>query len=304
MAAASIASLTLGSATSIPTLTITAAGFNVTGTTTLADSSAEILNISSGGVMANGTLNMNSRNALVNVTSGGTMTNGNTQVANNGSNDGTGKLTINPGATARLGNVTVGRHNQSGSLGLQISGGTVSATSIDIGTRNSYSTMAVSGGTLTNAGNLRLGTGTATAGRETRYHQTSGTVGVAGTVDLGVAANYTTWFSVLGVSSIFYTDGIRIFPNAVAGVVARFTNSGSMYLGNVGLNTLNSGTYTVSLNDMSLLGATEDWSANVNIAAPNGTITFKAADASSTAHNITLTGVISGGAFSASVHWY
>lgn len=55
MPAASIASLTLGSATSLPTLTITAAGFNVTGVTTLVNSGAEVLNINSGGVMTNGT---------------------------------------------------------------------------------------------------------------------------------------------------------------------------------------------------------------------------------------------------------
>ncbi len=297
MAAASIASLTLGSATSLPTLTISAPGFNVTGTTTLADSAAEILNINSGGVMNNGTLNLNSRNALVNINSGGTITNGNTQIANNGSNDGPGRLQINAGATASLGDVTVGRHNDSTAFGLQIAGGTVFASSIDVGTRNSYSTMAVSGGAITNAGNLRLGTGTATAGRPTRYQQTGGTVGVAGTVDLAVTANYTTAFSVLNAASTFFAEGIRIFPNAVSGVVARLTNSGSIYLGAGGLNVLNAGTYTVSLNNQSLLGATADWSANVNIVSPaSSTITFRAADPIGTARNLTLSGNLSGGA--------
>src|ERR1035437_7644559 len=76
MSAGSIASLTLGSNTSIPTLTLTAAGFNVAGTTTFMDISAEVININSGGVMTNGTLAMTSRNALVNVNSGGILTNG------------------------------------------------------------------------------------------------------------------------------------------------------------------------------------------------------------------------------------
>jgi autotransporter-associated beta strand protein len=296
MAAASIGSLTLGSATSIPTLTLTAAGFNVSGSCTLADSSAEVLNINSGGVMNNATLNMVSRNALVNVNTGGVVTNGATQVANNSSNDGTGKLTINSGATASLGNVTVGRHNQSGSLGLQILGGTVLASSIDIGTRNSYSTMAVSGGTVTNAGNLRLGTGSATAGRETRFHQTGGTVGVAGTVDLPVANNYTAWFSVLGASSTLYAAGIRIYPNAITGAAARLTNSGTIYLGANGFKALNPGTYTVALNDQSVLGAAADWSGNANMVTASGTVSFKAADAGGVAHDITLTNTISGGA--------
>ncbi len=294
MAAGSVSSLTLGSASSTPTLTITSTGFNVAGTTTLVDSTAEILNVNSGGVMTNGTLAMSSRNGNVNVNSGGTMTNGTTEVANNGSNDGTATLKVNSGAVANLGAVTVGRHNESGSYGLQIAGGTVAANSIDVGTRNSYSTMAVSGGTITNLGSLRLGTGSATAGRETRYYQNGGTVGVGGTVDLAVAANYTTWFSVLGSSSTLYASGIRVFPNAVSGAVAKITNSGNIYLGATGFVQYNSGSSSVTLQDQSVLGASADWGANLSMATSSGTITFKCADASGNAHNIFLTNAISG----------
>jgi len=296
MAATSIGSLTLGLAgasTSIPTLTITATGFNVSGSTTTTGTSAEVVNVNSGGVMTNGTLNMGDYNGVVNVS--GIMTNGATQVGNAGT-DGNGALKINSGAVASLGTLTVGRNNESASYGLQISGGTVSASSIAVGSRNSYATMAVGGGTVTNAGSLQLGTGSATAGREVRYYQTGGTVGCAGTVDMAVTASFTTWFSVLNSSSTFYAAGIRIFPNAVSSVVARFTNSGSIYLGATGFNVLNSGTYTVALNDQSLLGATADWSGNVNMVTGSGTVTFKAADAAGTAHNITLTSVISGAA--------
>ena len=225
----------------------------------------------------------------------GILTNGATQVGNNGS-DGTGAFKINSGAVASLGTVTVGRNNEGTGQGLIISGGTVSASSIAVGTKNSYATMAVSGGTLTNAGSLQLGTGSATAGREVVYYQTGGTVGCAGTMDMAVAASFTTWFSVLNPASTFQAAGIRIFPNAVSSVVARFTNSGSIYLGATGFNALNSGTYTVALNNQSLLGATADWSGNVNMVTGSGTVTFKAADAAGNAHNITLTNVISGAA--------
>ena len=297
MAATSIGSLTLGlasSANSVPTLTITTGGFNVSGTTTLTGTSAEVLNVNSGGVMTNGTLNLNDYNAVANVS--GTMTNATTQVAANNSNDGTGALKINSGAVASLGIVTVGRNDESSSYGLQISGGTVSAKSIAVGTLNSYSTMAVSGGTVTNAGSLQIGTGTPTSGREMRYYQTGGTVSCAGTMDMSLAASATTWFSVLNSASTFSAAGIRIFPNAVSGAVARFTNSGTIYLGASGFNVLNSGTYTVALNDQSILGASADWSGNVNLVAASGTVTFKTADASNASHNITLTNVINGGA--------
>ena len=295
MSAPDIASLTLGSSTSIPTLTISAAGFNVAGSCTFVDSSAEIINLNNGGVMTNATLDMASRNCVVNVNSGGVMTNGATQVSNNGSNDGSVTLKVNPGATANLGTVTIGRNTESSSYGLQIAGGAVTATSIAVGTRNSYASMAVSAGTVTDAGGLQLGTGSPTAGREMRYYQTGGTVTCAGTMDMSVAASATTWFSVLNSLSTFSAAGVRIFPNAVSSPVARFTNSGSMYLGASGFNALNSGTYTVSLNDQGLLGASADWSGNVNAVVPSGTFTFKCADINGVAHNITLTGGISGG---------
>ncbi len=296
MAAASIASLALGSSTL--TLNLTAPGFNVAGSTTFVDSSVETVNINSGGVMNNGTLNMASRAGNLTVNTGGIMTNATTQVANNNSVDGSTQLKINSGAIVNLGNVTVGRHSQSSSLGLNISSGTITANSIDVGIRNSYANMVVSGGNTTNLGNLRLGTGTATAGREIRYNQTGGTVGCGGTVDLAVAGSYTVWFSVLNSGATFYADGIRIFPNAVSSAVARMTNSGNIYLGANGLKVLNTGagSYTVALNDQSVLAATADWAANVNLVAPSGTITFKCADAGGAAHNVTLTNPISGGA--------
>ncbi len=294
MTAPGIASLTLGSASSIPTLTLTAPGFNVTGNSTLVDSSAEILNVSGGGVMTNGSLSLTSRNGVVNVNSGGILTNASTQVANNNSVDGSTVLKINSGAVASLGDVTIGRHTESAAYGLVIAGGTVSANSIAVGIRNSYATMAVSGGTLTNAGSLQIGTGSATAGREVRYYQTGGSVGCAGTVDVAVAASYTAWFSVLGTSSSFTASGIRIFPNAVSGAVARLTNSGSIYLGAAGLNVLNSGSYTVALNDQSVLGATADWTGNASLVLPGGVATLKAGDAAGLAHNLTLTSTLSG----------
>jgi autotransporter-associated beta strand protein len=296
MSAPSIASLTLGSGSSIPTLTITAAGFNVAGTCTLVDSAAEVVNVNSGGVLTNATLAMTSQDGAVNVNSGGVMTNGTTKVADNGSNDGSSELKINSGAIANLGVVTVGRHTQSGSLGFNISSGTIITKSIDIGTRNSYANMVVSGGNTTNAGSLRLGTGTPTGGREMRYRQTGGSVGCAGTVDMSVSASATTWFSVVGSGATFSADGIRIFPNSASSLVARLTNSGNIYLGASGFKVLNSGTYTVSLEDLCVLGATADWTANVNMTTVSGTVTFKCADSAGTAHNITLTNPITGGA--------
>src|SRR5690242_18173711 len=133
MTAASIGSLMFGGG-GTPTLTITASGFNVTGTTTLSGSTAGIINVDAGGVMTNGTLNMSSQSGIVNVN--GVMTNTTTQVANNNSNDGAAALKVNSAAVANLGTVTVGRNNRGTGAGLIVSGGSVIANSIAIGTRN------------------------------------------------------------------------------------------------------------------------------------------------------------------------
>src|SRR6185312_14607083 len=134
-----------------------------------------------------------------------------------------------------------------------------------------------SSGIVTNTGAMQLGTSTGSSGRDVRFNQTSGTVVCGGTVDFNVGANYTTWFNVLGGSK-FTAAGIRIYPTAASGV-ARYTNSGTMYLGASGFNILNSGTYTVALLDQGTLGATAPWFGNVNLQVPSGTFTFKAADA-------------------------
>ncbi len=291
MTAASIGSLTFGGG-GTPTLNITADGFNVTGATTISSSSAGVINVNAGGVMNNGTLTMSSQSGIVNVN--GVMTNSTTHVADNSSNDGSAALKVNTGGIASLGTVTIGRNTEGNGAGLLVSGGIVYASSIAIGSRNSYASMVInSSGIVTNTGALQLGTGTGTSGREVRFNQTSGTVVCGGTVDFNVGASYTTWFNVQGGSK-FTAAGIRIFPNAVAGT-ARFTNSGTMYLGASGFNVLNSsGTYTVALLDQGTLGATADWSGNVNMQVPSGTFTFKAADANNTPSDIFLSGIISG----------
>ena len=261
MAAASIGSLTFGGS-GTPTLNITANGFNVTGTTTISSSSAGVINVNAGGIMHNGTLTQSSQSGIVNVN--GVMTNSTTRVADNSSNDGSAALKVNTGGIASLGNVTIGRNTEGNGAGLLVSGGTVYASSITIGSRNSYASMVIgSSGIVTNTGAMQLGTATGSSGREVRFQQTSGTVVCGGTVDFNVGANYTTWFNVAGGSK-FFAAGIRLYPNAVTGT-ARYTNSGTMYLGASGFNILNSGTYTVALLDQGTLGATADWYGNVNM---------------------------------------
>ncbi|MFM2083003.1 MAG: hypothetical protein RL380_1694 [Verrucomicrobiota bacterium] len=299
MTAANITTLTLGSSAST-VLNVAATGFNVSGTTTFTDSAAETLNINSGGVMTNNTLAMTSRASLVNVNSGGTISNRTTQIANNGSFDGAVKFTVNSGGVASLGNVSIGRHANSTANGLIMAGGTVYAADFVVGIRNSYSYASINSGSLNVSENLRMGSGTFTSGRPCRFDMTgSSTVTCSGSLILCVT-NYQANFFINSAAATFTAAGIQLFTNATytASPTARFTNSGSVYLGTNGINVINTGTgsYVLQFNDQSTLGATADWTGNANLSMPSGAVNFRAADAGGTAHNITLTNVIGGGA--------
>jgi autotransporter-associated beta strand protein len=303
MAATSIGSLTLNDTAVGQTLAISAAGFNVSGTTTLRSNA--LLRVNGGGVMTNGIFNIaygRSTATALAVINGGSITNGATQVSNDVNNDG-GPMFITNGATADLGTVTVGRSGQTAfSSGLTILNSTVAAGNVTVGALNSYCTMSVGGlaglpaTTVNISGNLTVANGNAAA-RPCLFTQTNGTVNVAGAINLASAANQTATFTIGGSGILNANGGIVIFPNAITGATNNFTDAGTIYLGSSGLSLANpSGNiYNVSLNDLGLLGAAADWSANADVVLKSGAFTFKAADSGGTAHNITLNGTVRGG---------
>jgi fibronectin-binding autotransporter adhesin len=293
MTAPNIANLTLGGTAT--TLLITNSGFNVATNTTL--NASATLTIGAGGVMTNNLLNQASQTAdLVNV-SGGTVTNGNTAISNNGSNDG-GTFNVNSGI-ASLGNVTIRRSgNNVFGNGLNVYGGVVYASLITIGTGNSYCTMNVGGGAVTNSGKFQIGFGNASA-RRSFFNQTNGVVVCNDTVDVGGNTNQLAWFTLSNPQARFFANGIRMLApiNAtVTGITAGLTNGGTLYLGSGGFIVLSNtaGTYSVTLSDQGLLGASTDWTGTVDALLRSGNFTFQAADANGVAHNINWSGRLSG----------
>jgi fibronectin-binding autotransporter adhesin len=72
---------------------------------------------------------------------------------------------------------------------------------------------------------------------------------------------------------------------------------GALYIGVGGMNHLGTGTFTSTRTfSGGTIGATADWASSLSMALSptNGSITFQAADANAVAHNITLSGVLSG----------
>lgn len=301
MTPASISGMTLSlgtASTPAPTLAVSSTGLNVTGTSTL--NGGAVLSISSGGVMTNSTLNIASVSASV-LVNGGTITNAVTSVSNNGNSDG-GPMRITNGAVASLGNVTIRRSGATAfSSGLSIWNSTVSANNVTVGNvgANSFSTLSIGGstGSVVNvAGNLLVAFGAASA-RQASVSLTNGTLTVNGTVSLCGSNNQIAWFNIANSSSVFNASGIVLFTNAIAtptGGTVNFTNAGTVYLGAGGISLAGSGTYTLSLNNGGLFGASADWAGTADAKIPSGNFTFQAADALGTARNITYSGIISG----------
>ena len=100
------------------------------------------------------------------------------------------------------------------------------------------------------------------------------------------------------------TAGIINFGAAadtVGGTGWLFVNGGSsLYVGSGGIVKPNTQGYTSTIELTSgILGATADWSSSLPMNLNGTAFTIAAADASSVAHNITLSGILSGSATSA-----
>jgi autotransporter-associated beta strand protein len=185
--------------------------------------------------------------------------------------------------------------------GLIINGGSTTISNVVISTGNSGGDLTISNGVLavgdpSSSSNFVVGAGSS-SGRGGFLTVRGGTlldVGPDGLL-LNVVSNCQGTAQFDGGLSLM--AGITMNnPDALTGGHANFgMNGGTVYLGSVGLvANAQAGGATVSVNLTSgTLGALADWSsaAPINLA---GNITFKAEDTNSTAHNITLSGILSG----------
>ena len=228
---------------------------------------------------------------------------------NENNNDGNQAIAVGSGV-ANLGNFSVTRCSNPG--GLLLTNGIVNATAIQIGTANSSAFSIIVGGTLTNAGVFTVSDTPnigASGDRRSQLLIRGGTVvstGVGGIVvanqsglSSSPSAGGTGLGGVLNVSGGTVTaEKITLIKdNTITNAYAGFFMSGSatIYLGSGGL-VLNTGAghvgSTIGLSG-GTLGAKADWSSSAKLPITN-TVTFRAADAAGIAHNITLSGVVSG----------
>jgi beta-galactosidase len=307
-------SLTISNATYTGNTTIAAASGNLTvaggsfgsGSATVTLGVANALTMSGGTAMA-GNLNI----GIVGGQTGASGLVGGNASANfnaltmGASGNTAGGFTINTTGSASLGTVAVRRDagavtTPSPTLGLIISNGNVTAASVTIaqaGVAGRGVDLNINGGSLTIADssstgkfaiNSSAGNGfvTMTGGVLTYL----GTDGLLASVGAGVSA-----VSIHGGTATL--SGVTLNSGNAAGVTSSLvvSNGGTLYLGGVGL-VLNQPSATVSAafgNGGATVGAIADWSSIAPITL-TGATTFKAADVSSVAHNISLGGVLSG----------
>ena len=216
-----------------------------------------------------------------------------------------GNFIINTTGSASLGTVAVRRNagavtTPSTTLGLTIAYGAVTAASVTIaqsGVAGRGADLNISGGSLTIADtsatgkfaiNSSAGNGfvTMTGGALTYL----GTDGLLASVGAGVSG-----VSIRG--GIATLTGVTLNSGNAAGVTSSLvvSNGGTLYLGSVGLvlNQPSATVFTSLGNGGATLGAVADWSSIAPITL-TGSTTFKAADGSNVARNISLGGILSG----------
>jgi fibronectin-binding autotransporter adhesin len=209
--------------------------------------------------------------------------------------------------TANLGDITIGRASTAG--GVSAEGGVVNSSSIRIGTGVAIANSRMTGGIWTNAGLFYISdrnNAATSSDRRPIFTMSGGDLTTLGSD--GIIINNQGQPAATGISTngghlfmnggTITAEGIQLNgPSVTANSHARFImNGGTVYLGSVGLvanaNIGNSLIAQPFLNG-GTLGAKADWSSTADL--PLGaTFTFKAANAANTAHNITLSGVLSG----------
>ena len=220
-----------------------------------------------------------------------------------GSGSSLSTVTIDSG-TVSLGAFTDDRDSTSATgsttTGLIVNGGTVTATSAQVGNTNSSANVTVNGGSLTigdpsSTGAFLVGNGT--SGRYCDLTVTDGSLTYLGTDGLILCNTATEAQATISGGTVTVT-GITL--NSVAASSGTTTSSltlggGNLYVGSVGIveNTGATATAAINLNG-GTIGAIAPWSSSAPMTI-GGPVTIQAADASNNPNNISLSGALSGG---------
>jgi autotransporter-associated beta strand protein len=220
--------------------------------------------------------------------------------------DSAGSLTINTTGSVSLGTMLLFKLNSGAAanlgVGLTIEAGTVTALSVDgEGDGDKSTDVNISGGSLTvgnsssdgafQIGNAGDGGYLNMSGGSLTYSGTDGLLLATGAGSTGSATITSGTATLTGITLNYANSTTEISALTVGGTAAGAVPV--LYLGNVGLVALQSGsTVTVSLGN-AVVGATAAWSSQAPITL-TGATTFQTANSNGNGNNITLAGVLSG----------
>jgi fibronectin-binding autotransporter adhesin len=288
------------------TLQVDATGAVSLPATTFGGATAGNLHINGGTFTATGTMTLvgisqTGGGSAITIETGSTATFGN--ITFNSSQDGA-SLNIK-GGTVTTGAVNVQRSGNTGNdpntvpsfiHGVIVSGGTTTMSSIALGTGNSWGTLSVTSGNLTISGPVTMAS-QSTANRGGALQVTGGSLTSTDPGGLQmVLANSNRGIANFNGGTSSFEKIVMITSDSITGASASVTvNGGSLYVDSGGIETHLGGGSTATLTLSSgVLGATADWSSSVPITLTGTTATIQAADAANAAHNISLSGAISG----------
>ncbi|HYP17946.1 MAG TPA: MBG domain-containing protein, partial [Opitutus sp.] len=257
-------------------------------------------------VSAGGTLDLNGGTFTA---SGGTTVNGNggslivnagtgTFAAVNTNNSANGLIRVN-GGTFSAASINIPRSSDgtpSFASGFVVTGGSATvATTIGVGTNNSWGSMSVEGGSLSVGGVITVGN-QGTGGRGGQLRVTGGTFAANASIVLGARANNISRANFTGGTSTVASIVLGSAPAVTSGSATLTVDGGTLYLGSGGIVATGSGTFSSNLVLSSgVLGASADWATALPVFLPaGGNITLSTADASGEPHDITLSGLVSG----------
>ena len=310
------------------TLTVGLAGTgggNTIGGANVAGGSTALLTVSGGSVVVT-TLNSNNEgaNSGVRLTSGSITVTGNLGVTNDGNNN-PGLVSIT-GGTLTANSVTVNRTNQTAITGVNTTGGsTTLGLYVNGGTLNVTTTLGIgvgNGSAQASTPNMRIDSGTVNVGGATTvscnnggrygildanggtFTSTDTTTGIqiGGSVAASEGELLIRGSSVVTTNKILFGSATQTSGNDQLEVIG-----GTLYVGAGGIATNGfTGTTTTGIaiglasgTGAPTLGAIGDWSSTMVMSLANNSTgvapTIKAADSSNVAHNITLSGRLSGG---------
>ncbi len=217
-----------------------------------------------------------------------------------------GNLTINTTGTVNLGNCTCSKDLQgtgpNTAGGLIINAGTVTATNVLVqNAGNLAADLNINGGSLHivgTSGAFKVGNGNSVRGGW--LTMSGGALTYLGTdgLLLNTSSGTVNGANISGATSVATLTGATLNQINAASATSWLvvSNGATLYLGGVGLvaNQPGGNVFALFGNGGATIGAIANWSSVAPITLAGNT-TFKAADVSSGAHNISLGGVLSGG---------